>query len=64
MPESINLEITLQDADTILLGLYELPAKQSMDLINKIREQAAPQLTAPNTYPITDLVDNKCDGEA
>lgn len=40
----INLKLTTDEVNAVLLGLLELPAKFSLDIINKIREQSAPQI--------------------
>jgi len=40
----ITLELTVEEVNIILTGLGELPAKASMALIAKIREQAQPQV--------------------
>lgn len=40
----LNFELTLEETNTILGGLSELPAKVSMVLINKLQQQAQPQL--------------------
>jgi hypothetical protein len=40
----IKLELTLEDVNRILAGLGELPAKESIDTIIKIRSQAGPQV--------------------
>ncbi len=43
--ESIKLDLTLEEVNAILGGLGELPAKASMGVIQKIQQQAAPQVT-------------------
>jgi hypothetical protein len=43
--ENINLDLSLQEVNTILAALGELPAKNSMAIINKIQQQAQPQVT-------------------
>lgn len=40
----ISLELSQQECELILSGLFELPAKYSIDLISKIREQAISQI--------------------
>ena len=39
----MNLELTLEEANLVLAGLLELPAKVSMQLIQKIHQQAREQ---------------------
>jgi len=43
--ESIKLDLSLEEVNAILGGLGELPAKASMGVIQKIQQQAAPQVT-------------------
>jgi|TARA_B100000287_G_scaffold427466_1_gene477147 hypothetical protein len=40
----MNFELDLTEVNIILQGLGELPAKLSMNLIQKIQEQAAVQM--------------------
>tara|TARA_B100000131_G_scaffold10143_1_gene10694 strand:- start:1032 stop:1187 length:156 start_codon:yes stop_codon:yes gene_type:complete len=40
----MNFELDLTEVNIILQGLGELPAKLSMNLIQKIQEQAAAQM--------------------
>ena len=42
--ESINLDLSLEEINLILNGLGELPAKASMGVIQKIQQQAQPQV--------------------
>ena len=42
--ESINLDLSLEEINLILNGLGELPAKASMAVIQKIQQQAQPQV--------------------
>ena len=42
--ESINLDLSLEEINVILGGLGELPAKASMGVIQKIQQQAGPQV--------------------
>lgn len=42
--ESINLDLSLEEINVILSGLGELPAKASMGVIQKIQQQAQPQV--------------------
>ena len=39
----MNLELTIEEANLVLAGLLELPAKMSMQLIQKIHKQAQEQ---------------------
>jgi hypothetical protein len=43
--ESINLDLSLEEVNMVLGGLGELPAKASMGVIQKIQQQAGPQVT-------------------
>ena len=43
--ESIKLDLSLEEINVILGGLGELPAKASMGVIQKIQQQAGPQVT-------------------
>ena len=40
----LNLSLTLNETNVIMTGLGELPAKVSIEIINKIQMQAKPQL--------------------
>ena len=51
MNEHINLDLTLEEVNIILNGLGELPAKVSMPVIQKLQEQAQPQVT-PEPTPV------------
>lgn len=42
--QTINLSLTLAEANLILAGLAELPAKHSLGLIQKVQQQAQEQL--------------------
>ena len=42
--ESIKLDLSLEEINMILGGLGELPAKASMGVIQKIQQQASPQV--------------------
>lgn len=53
----LKFELTMSESNTILAALGELPAKVTMNLIQKMQQQAAPQL------PATDSVDNQSQGE-
>lgn len=41
---TLKFELEQGEADVVLAGLGELPAKVSYDLINKMKQQATPQL--------------------
>lgn len=43
--ESIKLDLSLQEVNVLLAALGELPAKTSIAVINKIQQQAQPQVT-------------------
>jgi hypothetical protein len=42
--ESIKLDLSLEEINMVLGGLGELPAKASMGVIQKIQQQAGPQV--------------------
>lgn len=42
--ESIKLDLSLEEINLVLGGLGELPAKASMGVIQKIQQQAQPQV--------------------
>jgi len=42
--QTVSFQVTLNEANMLLAGLGELPAKVSMGLIEKIRTQAVSQL--------------------
>lgn len=42
--ESIKLDLSLDEINMVLSGLGELPAKASMGVIQKIQQQASPQV--------------------
>ena len=50
MNEHINLDLTLEEVNVVLNALGELPARVSMPVIQKIQEQATPQVT-PEPIP-------------
>jgi hypothetical protein len=50
MNEHIKLDLTLNEVNVVLNALGELPAKTSMGLIQKIQEQATPQVV-PEPVP-------------
>ena len=52
----LTLELTLDEINTILAGLGELPAKASLGVIEKVRMQVIPQVqsqqpAAPEAMP-------------
>lgn len=50
-----KFELTADEANLILAGLSELPAKVSLALINKIQQQGQAQIQpAPATVPATE----------
>lgn len=44
--QTVKLELTLDEANIVLAGLGELPAKASLGVIDKVRSQAVSQLQA------------------
>ena len=42
--QEITLNLTINEVNAILSGLGELPAKASMGVIQKIQQQAGPQI--------------------
>lgn len=58
--KTVTLEVTVDEANVILAGLGELPAKVTIGLITKLQQQAAGQLQdaggAPNV--VTDQAVN------
>jgi len=42
--ESIKFDLSLDEINMVLSGLGELPAKASMGVIQKIQQQASPQV--------------------
>ena len=44
MNEILDFKLTIEEVNLLLQGLGELPAKLSMNLINSIQNQAAPQM--------------------
>lgn len=52
---TITLSITLDEVNTVLGGLGELPAKLSFPLINKIQTQATEQINAAETPEATEV---------
>lgn len=41
----INLNLTIDETNATLMGLTKLPYEVSANIINKIQQQAAPQVT-------------------
>ena len=54
--ESIKLDLSLEEINMVLGGLGELPAKASMGVIQKIQQQAGPQVQP-------DTVEERQEGE-
>ena len=52
--ENINLDLSLEEINMVLGGLGELPAKASMGVIQKIQQQAQPQVVPE---PVTEEVE-------
>jgi len=48
----VSLQVTLNEANVLLAGLGELPARVSMSLIDKIRNQAVNQLNKQGPAPV------------
>ena len=46
----IELKLTIEEVNTILSGLYDLPYKLSAELIINIKKQADPQVEKINTF--------------
>jgi hypothetical protein len=44
MNDILDFKLTIEEVNVVLQGLGELPAKLSMNLINSIQNQAAPQM--------------------
>ena len=49
MEEQLTLELTVNEINTVLEGLSELPARRSMELINRIIGQATQQQEGAGT---------------
>lgn len=43
----IKLELTVEQVNTILAGIGELPTKIGLPLVDAIRKQAEPQINQP-----------------
>ena len=46
--QTLNLSFTVNEVNIILSALGEMPAKASMPLIQKIQQQAGPQIAPPS----------------
>tara|TARA_B100000809_G_scaffold114012_1_gene112480 strand:- start:266 stop:439 length:174 start_codon:yes stop_codon:yes gene_type:complete len=44
MNDTLDFKLTIEEINIVLQGLGELPSKLSMNLINSIQNQAAPQM--------------------
>jgi hypothetical protein len=44
MEQKLKFEFTVNEINTVLQGLGQLPFVQSVELINNIKQQAAPQV--------------------
>jgi hypothetical protein len=42
--DTLDFKLTIEEINLVLQGLGELPARLSMNLINSIQNQAAPQM--------------------
>jgi hypothetical protein len=57
-PQTIKLELSVEEVNIVLAGLGELPAKVSIVIIEKVRSQAVNQLQvnqfddAPSDLPV------------
>ena len=47
--KTITLTLTPQDVNIILAGLLELPAKVSLDVIGRVKQQGDEQMKEPQT---------------
>jgi hypothetical protein len=47
----IKFELSLEEAQIVLVGLSKLPYEAVAGLIDKIKEQAAPQIQPPAETP-------------
>lgn len=54
--QQITLNLTLNEVNAILTGLGELPAKSSMGVIQKIQQQAGPQI---QQAPVVEEIDGE-----
>ena len=50
--QQITLNLTLNEVNAVLSGLGELPAKASMGVIQKIQQQAGPQVAEQPTVEL------------
>jgi len=46
MEQQVTLELTVTELNVIIKGLLELPAKESMNMIGKIQQEANAQIAA------------------
>lgn len=53
----LTFTMTEQEANVMMAGLAELPAKHSLALIQKLQIQAVPQLPNQNPQPPADEVE-------
>jgi len=42
--DTLDFKLTIEEVNLVLQGLGEIPARLSMNLINSIQNQAAPQM--------------------
>ena len=54
--ELLKFEFSVEEANTILMALQEMPAKVANPLTAKIQQQAKPQLPQPEEQPNLELV--------
>jgi hypothetical protein len=47
MESEINLKFTLNEINTLLVGVGKLPYEHVFTLVDKIKEQAEPQINSP-----------------
>lgn len=50
--QEINLTLTMDETNATLAGLTKLPYEVSADVINKIRNQAIPQVVKTEVQPV------------
>ena len=46
--QTVTLELSLDEVNVVLAGLGELPAKTSLNVIDKVRSQAVSQMQKKN----------------
>jgi hypothetical protein len=61
--QQINLTVTLREADAILAAISKRPLEEVIDLFNKIRGQALPQLAAQEAPQMAPEASNGAGGE-